>query len=250
MKHLFAPDGAKALALAMACQPLLAFDFDGTLAPIVAQPEAARIPPSVARRLALLARRLPMAIITGRRVADVSHRLPFEPQFIIGNHGAETPGVPASNETVVALDGLRERLQLVAADLLNAGVTVEDKRYSIALHYRRAYDPDRALGLIQRLMSSLDTNLVATNGKRVVNVTAAAAPDKAQAIASLVKLTGARAVVFAGDDINDEPVFVRVEPSWLTVRVGRELPTSQAKFCLNHAGEVPGMLDRMLGLLG
>jgi trehalose 6-phosphate phosphatase len=252
MKHLFSPEGSTALAATLARRPLLAFDFDGTLAPIVTVPESARMPPSVTRRLELLARRLPVAIITGRSVADVRQRLDFEPHYIIGNHGAEEAGMPEPQraEIGVAFDGLRERLNALAADFANAGVTVEDKRHSIALHYRRAYDPERALALILRLVPGLDPHLTASVGKMVVNVVAADAPNKAQALAGLVRRSGAQAVLFVGDDVNDEPVFAYGDPNWLTVRVQCGPPPSQAMFCLNHAGEVPRMLERMLRLLG
>ena len=55
MKHLFSPDGRHALEDVLQHQPLLAFDFDGTLAPIVARPDDARVPVPLARRLAQLA---------------------------------------------------------------------------------------------------------------------------------------------------------------------------------------------------
>ena len=56
--------------------------------------------------------------------------------------------------------------------------------------------------------------------------------------------------MFAGDDVNDEPVFRRAPPHWLTVRVGRFEPTSAARFRLDDNAEVAQMLDRMLALLG
>jgi len=68
LKHLFSPEGNAALAAALRLQPLLAFDFDGTLAPIVSHPSDARIPAEVADKLRQLARRLPVAMAdsTGR----------------------------------------------------------------------------------------------------------------------------------------------------------------------------------------
>ena len=89
MDHLFTPQGEAALAAVMRRDPLLAFDFDGTLAPIVDRPGDASVPDNVSRCLAKLARAHPVAIITGRSIADVRARLGFEPHFVIGNHGAE-----------------------------------------------------------------------------------------------------------------------------------------------------------------
>ncbi len=83
----------------------------------------------------------------------------------------------------------------------------------------------------------------------VVNQVAARAPDKGHAVVSLVERCGVHGAVFVGDDINDEPVFARAEPSWLTVRVGRDDPNSRAMFVLDHYGEVATLLDRMLAVL-
>jgi len=52
MQHLFTPEGEAALVVVMASRPLLAFDFDGTLAPIVARPEDARVANALEQRLA------------------------------------------------------------------------------------------------------------------------------------------------------------------------------------------------------
>ncbi len=87
-------------------------------------------------------------------------------------------------------------------------------------------------------------------GKCVVNVVAAHAPDKGDAVVALVERAGAAAAVFAGDDVNDEAVFRRAPPHWLTVRVGPLEPTSAARFRLDDNAEVAQMLDRMLTLLG
>ena len=94
MRHLFSADGEAALVVTMARRPLLAFDFDGTLAPIVARPDDARVPPAVERRLERLSRVLPLAIVSGRRVDDVRARLSFTPRYIVGNHGRRIHGCP------------------------------------------------------------------------------------------------------------------------------------------------------------
>lgn len=248
MRHLFSTEGDAALVATMAQRPLLAFDFDGTLAPIVARPDDAHVPLAVARRLDRLSAVLPVAIITGRSVEDVRGRLGFNPQFVIGNHGAEDPTIGL--QTAPALfDGLRDRLREHAAQLAAAGVSVEDKHHSIAVHYRLARDRDQALELITVLLDDLGPDVAVFGGKLVVNVVSARAPDKAQAVVRLVEQCQVSSTVFLGDDINDEPVFARQEPNWLTVRVGRDYPNTQARFCLDSPGEVASMLDRMLVLL-
>ena len=249
MKHLFSPDGEAALAAVMALRPLLAFDFDGTLAPIVARPDEARVSQAVARRLGRLALALPLAIVSGRRADDVRARLAFEPGYIIGNHGAEDPSLAVDVDLSAVFDRVRLRLHKYAEALDEAGVTVEDKGQSLALHYRLSRDRERAFALIESMTSGLGPDVEVFGGKMVVNVVASDAPDKAYAVTSLVARSGAGSALFVGDDVNDEPVFARAEPSWLTVKVGREDPDSRARFYLDHSGEVASMLDRMLALL-
>ena len=249
MQHLFTPAGLEALQSLMRRRPLLAFDFDGTLAPIVERPADARVSPAVSASLAALAQRLPVAIVTGRGVDDVRGRLGFEPRFIVGNHGAEDDrDGSAVAAWVQALDPLRQRLAACARDLQAAGVTVEDKGLSIALHYRLALSPERAQKLIADLTTSHDAPLQIFGGKRVVNVTSAAAPDKSHAVHRLRVACGASCAFFAGDDVNDEPVFASAGAGWLTVRVGRADTFSHASYWLDDALEMATLLERMVVL--
>jgi len=247
-RHLFSPEGQASLDAICRRDPLLAFDFDGTLAPIVARPEDARISAALSRRLAQLAVRRPLAIVTGRSVGDVRPRLGFEPGWIVGNHGAENPIAPASTETVQALDALRRHLADAEPALAAAGVRVEDKQHSLALHYRLARDRDAALAAIDTTLGTLDTGLRRFGGKCVVNVVGADAPDKADAIFALVAAAGCESALFVGDDVNDEVVFERAPLHWLTLRVGRE-PASQARFFLDSQSEVAQLLEQLLAQL-
>lgn len=249
MRHLFSSDGEAVLAATLRRRPLLAFDFDGTLAPIVPLPQDARASHAVATRLAALSARLPLAVVTGRMVDDVRGRLGFEPHFIVGNHGAEAEGVQPDPAGLQALTALRARIDAAFDTLQQAGVLLEDKGASLALHYRLSRTRERALDLIAELLTPLDPALRVFGGKLVVNVAMRHAPDKAQAVRMLMQRAGTAAVIFAGDDVNDEPVFGAAEPGWLTIRVGRDDPRSRAMFCLDSPGQMPLLLDRMLALL-
>lgn len=246
MDSLFEPKGRRALDEVMSRQPLLAFDFDGTLAPIVARPVDACVPVALSRRLARLAERYPVAIVTGRSVADVRPRLGFAPLYVIGNHGAEDPALPVALATPGALTALRARLQAQAAVLEAAGVQVEDKGASLALHYRLAPDRKAAREILDALVADLDPTLRAFGGKCVINVVADHAPDKGDAVAALLQRTGCRALVFIGDDLNDEAVYERAGPHWLTVKIGREGSQSRARYFLDSQAEVETLLDQML----
>lgn len=248
MKHLLSGEGVAALVAAMGKRPLLAFDFDGTLAPIVARPDDAKVPVAVVNRLRRLSAQLSVAIISGRRVDDVRKRLEFEPAYVIGNHGAEDP-FSACDDTVQALDAIRRHLLAAEAELTKAGVQLEDKGSSLALHYRLARDRQLASTLIDNALRGLPPGLSAFGGKLVTNVVVDAAHNKAQALAVLVERCQSDSAIFVGDDVNDEPVFARGEPSWLTVRVGRDDPASKAQFFLDSGIELPLMLDLMVASL-
>ena len=128
MIYALSPEGRARLDAIVATGALLAFDIDGTLAPIVERPDDARLPDDVQRCLADLARRHDVAIITGRAISDARRMLSFEPRFLIGNHGAE--GLPGWRSRSDAFERTvrRWRDALVRSEgLRRAGVSVEDK---------------------------------------------------------------------------------------------------------------------------
>jgi trehalose 6-phosphate phosphatase len=250
LRPLLGPQGQAALAALAAMPALYAFDFDGTLTPIRPRPDDVHVSATIALRLAKLAKRRPVAIVTGRQVADVRDRLGFEPAWIIGNHGAEDGGDPeAARLAAHALDALRARLHAHAGPLREAGVTVEDKLQSLALHYRTAPDRDAAAALIAQVLAGFEPALHIFGGKLVMNAVAADAPDKAVAVQRLIERAGVQAAFFAGDDVNDEPVFAAARPGWVTVRIGCERRASAARFCIDGPHEMAGVLDRLLALI-
>ncbi len=83
-----------------------------------------------------------------------------------------------------------------------------------------------------------------------MNIVVEGAPDKAAAVARLVERSGAGAAIFLGDDVNDEPVFARATPEWLTVKVGRDDPASLAMYYLDDLDEVASLMERILSLVG
>lgn len=246
MHHLFSPAGERALAQLLQRRALLAFDFDGTLAPIVARPDDALVSTGIARRMSDLARRRPVAIVTGRSIADVRPRLGFEPTYLVGNHGAEGLAWGQAGE---GLQQLRERLAGQAPSLLAAGVQVEDKGLSLALHYRLARDRELALRCIGEALADLPADLGTFGGKCVVNVVLRDAPDKGVAVQTLLHHSGCDALLFVGDDVNDESVFERALPHWLTVRIGPDHAGSRAMFFLAVHSEMALLLEKMQQVL-
>lgn len=247
MPHLLQARGEAALGEALGRSPLLAFDFDGTLAPIAPVPQQARISRSVSGKLRRICAHLPVAIVTGRSLADVRDRLDFEPHYIVGNHGAEFG--EEAGERAAALDAARALLQARGDVLHEAGVMVEDKQLSLALHYRLSRCPAQAQAVIRELLRPLQAQYRTFGGKLVENVVPLDAGDKSDAVHRLVRESGAGCAIFFGDDLNDEPVFASAPEHWLTVRVGREDPACAARFFLDSTAEVALALDGILRFL-
>ena len=220
MIHALSPEGRAQVDAIVATGALLAFDIDGTLAPIVERPDDARLPDDVQRCLADLARRHDVAIITGRAVADARRMLTFEPRYLIGNHGAE--GLPGWRSRSDAFERtIRHWRDALARSegLRTAGVSVEDKTYSMSLHFRRAADPVAAQRAIAQCVATLRPSPHVIAGKSVVNLLAADAPDKGDALRALIEATQATGVLYVGDDDTDETVFALDLPGVLSVRV-------------------------------
>lgn len=243
MQHLLTAQGLQALSRLMCRRVLFAFDLDGTLAPIVEHPADARVPDALANRLRQLAMVAPVAVVTGRSVADARPRLGFRPHYLIGNHGAE--GLGHVDEST-GLASLRARWLERGGVPQAAGVAFEDKRFSLALHYRQAPDPQHALQAIQDWLHPLPADLSTLGGKAVVNVLQRSAPDKADAVLRLLALSACDTLLFAGDDVNDEPVFERARPDWVTVRIGSPEAVSRALYCLEDPAAMAQLLDLIL----
>lgn len=248
--HVLGALGRRRLARLVRQPALLAFDFDGTLAPIVERPEQARVLPALVPLLERAAARWPVAVVTGRALADLHGRLGFAPRYLVGNHGAEGLALPGA-DAAAALDPWRARLRLAAAALAAAGVQVEDKGASLALHYRRAADPAQARRVLDAVLAvppAAGDAVRRFGGKCVENLVAAAAPDKGDALRQLARQSGARALLFVGDDVTDESAFRSARPGWLTVRVGRDARHSAAAYHLAGVEEMALLLQALLEL--
>jgi trehalose 6-phosphate phosphatase len=218
---------------------LLAFDFDGTLAPIVADRDRAEMRPRTARLFAKVCERYPSAVISGRAKADVARRLGAAPvRFLIGNHGLE----PGTRLSTFGRQVERARPLLETALIALPGVDIEDKRYSLAVHYRRAREKPRAREAIRRAVAALPVPMRVIPGKLVINVVPEAAPSKGDALVALRERADADVAMYIGDDVTDEDVFRLDQPGRLfTIRIGRSR-TSAARYYLRQQAEIDQLL--------
>ena len=230
---------------------LLAFDIDGTLAPIVERPWDARIPDEVQRRLVAMTASRTLAIITGRAIADAKPMLAFSPRYLIGNHGAE--GVPGFESASAAyardcsrwLEVLRREDEAWRA---MPGITLEDKAYSIAFHYRQAPSRGAALRVVEERARQLVPRPRLIHGNCVLNLVPRGAPHKGDALRALLAHSGCERSLYVGDDVTDEDVFRLKLPAVLSVGIDPE-PGSAADLFLPDQSEVIKLLDEVTTMI-
>lgn len=243
MKPLLEGPGLEALRAYAGPGTLVALDYDGTLAAIAERPADAHMRPETRELLARVCRRFPVVILTGRSRADVLRFLGGTgPLEVIGSHGLETFGTPGARfgERVAQWRAaLAQRLGALA------GVDIEDKRLSLAVHYRRAADAPAARRRIEESVSDLPGARL-LGGKMVVNVIPSEAPDKGAALLAACERTGSARAIYVGDDDTDEDVFRIARPErMLTVRVGPQ-PGSAAAWYLRDQQDIDALLRRLL----
>ena len=246
---------------------LVAADFDGTLAPIVARPRDARAHPGAVAALTALAGAVgTLAVITGRPAADAVALGGFETipgLIVIGHYGwqrwqdgelttAEAP--PAVTAARGALPGvLREA---GAAD----GTWIEDKAHAVAVHTRGTADPEAALGRLREPLGELAAGLglAAEPGRFVIELRPPGV-DKGTALTGLARERAARSVLFCGDDLGDLPAFAAVRslraagvPGCSVASASAESPQVAAAADLVVAGPdgVVALLAAIAGQLG
>jgi trehalose 6-phosphate phosphatase len=191
----------------------LLLDVDGTLAPIVADPQQSRPEPGTVEALCALAGRgVQLAVITGRDVATVIRLggLDAVPGLVVaGVYGAELwrDGVLDSPPTPAVIETLRDRLPQIAARGDRA-VWVEDKRLSLVVHGRMAADPEAALDPLREPIAALaaELGLEVHPGRGIIELRLPGY-DKGAVLRRLVDRYRPRVVVFAGDDRGDLPAL-------------------------------------------
>ncbi len=249
MLPLFSDAGFRRLNEIVGPDLLCVFDFDGTLAPIVEEPHKASLPQEVVQRLRALSRHVPLAILTGRSVTDIRSRLPFEPNYIIGNHGSE--GMPGWHLKSDYYQQLCQAWKNALAPALNdemrfgSGVWIEDKAFSLTVHYRSTPDSERVKTNLKALFAQAAPQARVIAGKSIFNLLPPNAPDKGNALEKLMEISRARHAIYVGDDVTDEDAFRLRRPDIMTVRV-EHFADSAAEFYLPHWPDIVGLLDELI----
>jgi trehalose 6-phosphate phosphatase len=229
-----------------AANTLLAFDFDGTLAPLDKDPRAAQLRAGTRRALAAVAERYPTVVISGRARADVLARLGgVATRAVIGNHGLE-PSPDAQRYSAMLktwLPTLRKELDE------RQGVEIENKLYSLSIHYREAKAKSAALAAIRGAVSALGSEATAIERKWVVDVLPAGAPHRGSALSALRRSLQAESALYVGEDAADDQAFTpradEPDEPLLEVHVGRG-GHSKANYYLAAQSDIDRLLKSLL----
>lgn len=244
MRNILAKAQERPLARFVQGKVLLAFDYDGTLAPIVRDPARAGLRSRTRELLARLTAAYPCVVISGRSRPDaLAHLDGLDVAAVIGNHGLEPrPGGRRFRRLV----GRWRRVLLERLTGL-PGVVLEDKGLSLAIHYRAARDRARTRQAVMRAVAGL-AGVRVFGGKAVVNLTPSHGDHKGTALEREMSRLLCDRAIYVGDDQTDEDVFaLEGQERLLTVRVGRH-QASRASYCVRDQRQVDALLSRLVTL--
>jgi len=188
----------------------LLLDVDGVLAPIVAVPQDAAVPPETQAELRRLHERYALvACVSGRSGADARRVVGLDELVYVGEHGLEL-------EPEAAAWG--ERLQQFTATV--DWEDVERKPLTVSFHYRRAEDEDEALTMLNAVATrARHEGYVARFGRKVLELRPPVAAHKGTAVAHLLGERSLERALYAGDDTTDLDAFIALGDLELGVRV-------------------------------
>jgi trehalose-phosphatase len=237
----------------------LFLDYDGTLTPIVEDYTKAYLADDMRAAVAALAEHCKVAVISGRDLKMLRSFVQLDGVTYAGSHGFEIAGpgglsdsLEKGVEFLPVLDDAEERLRSGLAGI--SGHAVERKRFSIAVHFRRAAPEDTG-----RIETSVDSVLSAFpglrkgHGKKVFELRPDIAWDKGRAVDWLLARLGAdrdaMLPIYVGDDVTDEDAFRALAGRGLTLVVqGPDDRLTAADYALADTDEVRLFLEYLTAI--
>jgi len=223
-------------------------DFDGTLAPIVADPRSARMDARTRAALGNIAQKYPVAIITGRSLAFIRRKVTFRNMAFAGNHGFEffihgkAQSFTLPKRVAIALEEMRVQMRELVRR--HTGVVLEDKTHTLSLHYRFAPRHEHAkIRAAVRVAAKATKYIRIIDGVLVYNILPAVQRDKGVAATFMYARLARRAQfvpLFIGDDHTDEDAFKALRRG-ITIKVGKS--SSDARYYLRTQRDVATFLQ-------
>jgi trehalose-phosphatase len=243
------------IGITSARESLMFLDYDGTLSPIVSDPDAAALVGGAAEALELVGAVCPVAILSGRDLADIRARVGIPGIWYAGSHGFELTGPEGTyhcNEAAAASVPLFEQAaaELTSALATIAGVRIEHKRFAVAVHYREVAPEhvDAIVALVHHIGHR--DGLRVTSGRMLVELRPDIDWDKGTTLAWIrdrIDPAGALLPIYIGDDLTDEDAFDAVHFDGIGIVVGHDEDgdrKSAAHFSLQSPEQVREFLQR------
>ena len=239
------------LAAHLGARPVLVYlDYDGTLCRVVARPQDAVLAASMRDALARLGAHHVVGVVSGRELADLRARVGLAELSYAGNHGFEWSLPPdgavryeAGGEYLADVAALAARLASELAPI--EGVLVENKRYSLSVHYRQVA-PQRVpeVAAAVHAAAAAYERLAVRSGKCVLEILPRIDWHKGKVVRRLIAAAGAPGAMplFIGDDVTDEDVFRELGNDGVGVLVSETPRPSAAQYWLRDADEVQALL--------
>jgi trehalose 6-phosphate phosphatase len=208
----------------------LLFDIDGTLIELAPTPDEIVIPPELPRWLLELSDLTSgaLALVSGRTIADIDRITAPVRLRAVGGHGAELRLSPDGDVLAAPVKPMDSHLKrrFTAIGNLSPGILIEDKGYSMALHYRLAPEAERAIyDAVAAIRADLpEAPIEVLGGKFVVEIKHEGF-SKATAVRALMTEPpfAGRTPIFLGDDVTDETVFaIMADIHGIAYSVGRK----------------------------
>lgn len=232
-------------------------DYDGTLTPIVSRPELALLSDPMRRILADLALRAPVAVVSGRDLADVRRLVGLERIVYAGSHGFDIAGPDGLR---LEQDGGLERLadldaaESLLTDRLGAvdGARLDRKRFSLAVHYRQVA-PGRVEAVERAVEEALagHPRLKRKEGKKVFELQPDVVWDKGRAVLWILEALGLEGPgvlsAYLGDDVTDEDAFAAMGRRGVGILVGEKERPTAARYRLEDPAVVARFLANLIG---
>lgn len=245
-RHVFDRWSEVAQRLHAAKHIALLLDFDGTIVPIQPRPEMVRLGLPTRRLIGRLAKhsRVTVCIVSGRRLADLRRRAKVPGVRYVGLHGWESD----KKTSIPPADKILEQTKLLLKEQLGslAGIRLEDKGISFAVHYRGATVGAARLArsLLRKTLEPFGPHLHVLKGKKVWEVLPPEVQGKGRAVRPLLAdLPRGTLPIYIGDDTTDESAFAELRHG-MAVRVGRHRRT-RARFYLRSPDEVVAFLQAL-----
>ena len=253
------PDGLQALDLTTERQPAVFYDFDGTLSEIVEDPDSARLVDGAADALTSLSAACPVAILSGRDLADVRERIGLPGLWYAGSHGFELTGPDGTHHQNPEAAASIPVLTGAAADLADQlghipGVVVEHKRFGVAVHYRNAAR-DRVGEVAAAVRTAGQrTALRVTTGREVIELRPNIDWDKGKTLHWVLDYirdnegAGPLLPIYLGDDITDEDAFDAVDDDGIAILVRHSDDgdrATAARYALDDPDQVREFTERL-----